>query len=102
MALFRQSDMLCVASLPLLQQAHRVLLLLYNTHTQVTSAPGKWLSTSVSLQNGSSPAGSPLLEFVVTDGGSQWDKPAQGGCVCVCWTAMLLVLVLLLQCEGLV
>jgi hypothetical protein len=43
---------------------------------QVTSAPGKWLSTSIPI-NGSNKA-SPLLEFVVTDGGSQWDKPAEG------------------------
>lgn len=44
---------------------------------QVTSAPGKWMSASIPLQSGSG-AGTPILEFVVTDGGSQWDKPAQG------------------------
>lgn len=47
---------------------------------KVTSAPGKWMSATIPLQSGSSSSGgSPMLEFVVTDGGSQWDKPAKGG-----------------------
>ncbi|KAF6259195.1 sucrose-6F-phosphate phosphohydrolase-domain-containing protein [Scenedesmus sp. NREL 46B-D3] len=49
----------------------------------VTSAPGKWLSTSINLNGSSSSSSSsataPAVEFVVTDGGSQWDKPPQGG-----------------------
>jgi hypothetical protein len=35
------------------------------------------MSISIPLQTGSSNS-TPILEFVVTDGGSQWDKPAQG------------------------
>lgn len=44
---------------------------------QVTSAPGKWMSTTIHLQN-SNGVTSPILEFVVTDGGNQWDKPTEG------------------------
>lgn len=47
-------------------------------YAQVTSAPGKWLSTSIPVNGSSSSSSTPLLEFVVNDGGSQWDKPAAG------------------------
>eukprot|EP00878_Enallax_costatus_P014266 GHUV01014922.1.p1 GENE.GHUV01014922.1~~GHUV01014922.1.p1 ORF type:complete len:413 (+),score=120.28 GHUV01014922.1:330-1568(+) len=43
---------------------------------KVTSAPGKWLSTTIPV-NGSSTG--PALEFVVTDGADHWDKPPTGG-----------------------
>jgi hypothetical protein len=59
-------------------------------HLQVTSAPGKWMeatirpppSSSSSSSSSSNGSATPLLEFVVTDGGSQWDKPAAGACWC--------------------
>eukprot|EP00775_Hariotina_reticulata_P009256 gene9256-9422_t len=44
---------------------------------KVTSAPGKWLTGAVPVNGAKSTA--PLLEFVVNDGGSNWDKPAAGG-----------------------
>lgn len=44
---------------------------------KVTSAPGKWLCGNV-LLNGTSAPGAPLLEFVVTNGAGEWDKPTTG------------------------
>ncbi|WIA20655.1 hypothetical protein OEZ85_005031 [Tetradesmus obliquus] len=47
--------------------------------SMVTSAPGKWLSATINLNGGSSSSKVPAVEFVVTDGGSHWDKPPEGG-----------------------
>ncbi|KAF8062739.1 SPP1 [Scenedesmus sp. PABB004] len=45
---------------------------------KINDAPSKWLSATIPLAPGA-PADAPLLEFVVTDGGANWDKPAAGG-----------------------
>lgn len=52
---------------------------------QVASAPGKWLRAKIPAaagaggSNGAGAAAPPLLEFVVTNGKGDWDKPATGG-----------------------
>lgn len=44
---------------------------------QVTSAPGKWLTATIPLKP-SNESTVHAVEFVMTDGDSHWDKPAEG------------------------
>jgi len=55
------------------------------SNRKVASAPGKWLKATIPAAaaapaNGNGAAA--LLEFVVTDGRGNWDKPDTGAC---CW-----------------
>ncbi|KAI8471812.1 MAG: sucrose-6F-phosphate phosphohydrolase-domain-containing protein [Monoraphidium minutum] len=46
--------------------------------SKVASAPGKWLRAKIPVSADAGANGGPVLEFVVTDGGGQWDKPVGG------------------------
>lgn len=76
---------------------------------QVTSSSGHWMIVELELPSDASQAlpstpdaaAVPLLEFVVTNGAGEWDKPATGACTTGHWGSAFLFLTLdLPRCQN--